>query len=621
MRPVALRRIGPLLLGLGLLGSFAVTPVLAAGITVNSLLDTAADDGSCTLREAITAANTDTASGVAVGECAAGSGADVITFSVSGTISMPTGAVIAGDLSILGAGAIAVDGANSIQVFAIPGGTVTLSGLTITGGDAFFGAAVFNDGAIVTVTDSTISGNTAGVGGGGGIYNNGTMTITNSTITANSASGPGGGIFNNGPLTIADSTISGNTAGDAGGGIYNNSGTLAITDSTISGNTAGDSGGGVYNASNTVTVTGSTISGNAAGTTGGGIFNNVGGHLTVTTSTIGGNTADTGAGGGIFSNGILTVSSSTVSGNAAPAGGGGGIIATAGTTTAVTNSTISGNDSLLFGGGIGSVGTLALTNSTISGNSSQQGGGGIIGGGVETIVNSIIAGNSTGGNPSGADVADVLETTTTSIIGVPGGMTLSDILVPAGLADNGGPTETIALALVGVNPAIDSATGGTCAAAPINALDQRGMPRPAACDIGAYEAQPPTVDAAPNVSVEATSVAGAGVTYSIPNGSDEQGGALSVVCLPISGSTFPIGSTTVTCTDSDAVGHLGIRTFQVNVGAFAASASATISDAAAPTGTSQHGSLPAMVYSLTLLTVLSGLAWWWTVGARRRKPS
>ncbi len=110
------------------------------------------------------------------------------------------------------------------------------------------------------------------------------------------------------------------------------------------------------------------------------------------------------------------------------------------------------------------------------------------------MVNSIIAGNTAAG--LGQEIADVIDTVTTSVIGVPDGLTLGDILVPAGLANNGGPTQTIALAQVTGNPAIDTGTSAVCAAA-------RGQrPRPAwpapsaACDIGAYEIQPPLPDAA-----------------------------------------------------------------------------------------------------------------------------
>src|SRR5690349_13338548 len=58
----------------------------AAAITVNSLSDAAASDGSCTLREAITNANLDNTSGSV--DCAAGSGADTISITVPGTISL-----------------------------------------------------------------------------------------------------------------------------------------------------------------------------------------------------------------------------------------------------------------------------------------------------------------------------------------------------------------------------------------------------------------------------------------------------------------------------------------------------------------------------------------------------
>ena len=114
----------------------------------------------------------------------------------------------------------------------------------------------------------------------------------------------GGGIYNYGTMTVADSTISGNTAiTDLGGGIYNHSGTMTVTDSTISGNKAtssGARGGGIYNYG-TMTVTGSTISGNTSGGYGGGIYNN--NPATLAGTIVAGNTATSGdngcaAGGG-----------------------------------------------------------------------------------------------------------------------------------------------------------------------------------------------------------------------------------------------------------------------------------------------------------------------------------
>jgi len=594
MRPVALRRIGALLLGLGLLGSLAVSPVLAASITVNVLGDTTADDGFCTLREAIIAANTDIASGGTIGECVAGSGSDVITFSLGGTITLTSDLpIIFTNMSIAGGGAITVSGNSLYRMFnANASGTLSLSGLTITEGlNPTGGGGIKNSSGTVTVADSTIIDNhTVGAVGGGGIYNSGTMTVTNTTISGGNAF-DGGGIYNDtaASLIVVGSTISGNVA-VVGGGIYS-AGTMTATNTTISGNTSANTGGGIHS-TGTLTVADSTISGNTA-PNGGGIFNN--GAASVTNSTISGNTANSN-GGGIFTNGggNLVVTTSTISGNTALFAAG-GILSQGGAALVITNSTISGNTSSANGGGILNTSPATVTNSTISGNGSAAGGGGISAQGTEQLLNTIVAGNTA---PTGPDIDFVAETITTSIIGVPGGKTLADILVSAGLANNGGPTKTIALALVAGNPAIDTATGAVCAASPVNALDQRGQPRPTACDIGAYEAQSPTVAAQPNASVAATSASGAAVTYTTPAGTDEQGGVVAVTCLPASGSTFPVGSTTVTCTATDAVGHTGTRTFQVNVGSF------VLPDAAMAQPSSRSPGLLSLIGLLGLLGVV-----------------
>ncbi|MBK6722222.1 MAG: IPT/TIG domain-containing protein [Acidobacteria bacterium] len=152
-------------------------------------------------------------------------------------------------------------------------------------------------------------------GFGAGIFNEGTLTISDSTISANSTNGSGGGvgggIYNasNGTVTITNSTISGNFARDSGGGI-GNTGTLNVTNSTISGNSTNISagqGGGIAN-SGTLTVTNSTISGNSS-SGGGGINNSSSGAVTVTNSTITSNTAGLFCGGGIYNSATSTVNS------------------------------------------------------------------------------------------------------------------------------------------------------------------------------------------------------------------------------------------------------------------------------------------------------------------------
>ena len=90
------------------------------------------------------------------------------------------------------------------------------------------------------MVNSTISGNSAAEGGGG-IFNNGTLTITNLTISGNSANDAGGGVFDNGTSTITNSTISGNSARESsssGGGIYISSGTTVLANCIVSLNAA-----------------------------------------------------------------------------------------------------------------------------------------------------------------------------------------------------------------------------------------------------------------------------------------------------------------------------------------------------------------------------------------------
>ena len=195
------------------------------------------------------------------------------------------------------------------------GCTFNMSGNCTGGGVRVF---LVSGGVTASLSNLTIQHGNNG-SGGGGIYNDGgTLSVTNSTLSANSTSGDnGGGIYNNGgPLTVTNSTLAGNSAviGN-GGGIYNN-GTLTLTNSTLAGNGAGVNGGGIYNAfGRTLSATNSTLSGNSAGN-GGGIFNR--GILTVTNGTLAGNNASTGSGGGIYNlsgNGTLNLRNTVVAGN------------------------------------------------------------------------------------------------------------------------------------------------------------------------------------------------------------------------------------------------------------------------------------------------------------------
>jgi hypothetical protein len=140
----------------------------------------------------------------------------------------------------------------------------------------FRGCGVANYGALLTVTNSTISGNEANNGGGVANFfsrfparSYGVLTVVNSTIAGNAASGFGGGVDNVGTLTVTNSTISGNTAA-FGSGIANFDGTATVLNSTISSNAAAYSGGGVFNrflsSGATLTLTRTLIAGNTAPT-------------------------------------------------------------------------------------------------------------------------------------------------------------------------------------------------------------------------------------------------------------------------------------------------------------------------------------------------------------------
>lgn len=279
----------------------------AAALTVNSTADGAvANDGQCTLREAMTNANNDNQSGST--DCAAGSGADTINITATGTITLTSALPsITTAMTINGPGAaqLTVSGNNAVRVFNVqvanPLVMVAFAGLTIADGLASnsFGGGIYNVTGTVNVINSTLSSNSA-TNGGGGIYNGiGTINVTNSMLSSNSAPF-GGGILNigQGTINVTNSTLSGNSSTPAGGGggIFNNAqGTINVTNSTLSGNSApGSFGGGIAGGSmGMVNVINSTFSGNSATNGGGGIYNGTG-TVKLGNSLVAGNTATSG---------------------------------------------------------------------------------------------------------------------------------------------------------------------------------------------------------------------------------------------------------------------------------------------------------------------------------------
>ncbi len=225
--------------------------------------------------------------------------------------------------------------AESDRVFhLLPGANLTLENLRITGGatNENRGGGILNAGGTLTLNGSEVSGNSAsGSFGsfGGGIFNNGLLTLENTLISNNSAN-MGGGIFvensffqPQGPsrAVLNNSTVRNNTAQE-GGGLFNSISELVITNSTIHDNEA-NSGGGISNRG-TLTVSNSTLSGNRAMSSGGGLFNafpRSAQTVQIHNSTITNNTSDadsngTGNGGGIFrGTGTVEVENTIIAGN------------------------------------------------------------------------------------------------------------------------------------------------------------------------------------------------------------------------------------------------------------------------------------------------------------------
>ena len=224
-------------------------------ITVTTLTDDApaaagnCPGQACSLRDAIAAAaaipqTTLTPVTAALMPTISFAGALNLSAATPGTYNVTTGGTltIGANLNLAGPGAnlLSVSGNHSYQVFNVSSGVAALiSGLTITGGsNAANGGGIANSGTL-TVSNSSISGNTSTSANGGGISNSGTLTVSNSAISGNtSANGSGGGIFTSaGPLTVSNSTFTSNASG-YGGGIYLSSAYMTVADSTLSGNSA-----------------------------------------------------------------------------------------------------------------------------------------------------------------------------------------------------------------------------------------------------------------------------------------------------------------------------------------------------------------------------------------------
>ena len=412
--------------------------------------------------------------------------------------------------------------------------SVTISGVTLTGGDSSgSGGAVLSNENLV-LSDSIITGNASRIStatqGGGGIYSGygGNLTVVRCVIANNSAVVEGGGIRKRGgQLLLQDSQIENNVAGWVGGGVSVSDGNVSVVivrtniKSNVSNALSTFGGGGLFLYDANVVIRDSLISGNTSVGWGGGIYTAVSTTLSIIGTTVSGNSSASG-GGGLRLIGPSVIAFSTVTANTAPADKGSGVWASNGTAASrvFRSSIVAGN-----------------TNSDVDGDVTvfQSSGFNLIG-----------TGSSIGAFNQPGDQTGVI----------------NPLLSP--LADNGGPTMTHAL-LPG-SPALDVGDPPAVAGAggvPLD--DQRGTPfgriydgdgiDGARIDIGAFESQPiPTVvigdynadgttDAADYVIWRKT----LGMTVTIFTGADGDGDGMIdqddyVVWRSHFGATVPAGS-------------------------------------------------------------------------------
>ena len=404
-------------LALAISSALAVSTLHAATITVDTLADPGTDGGECSLRNAIEAINTQ----MPVYGCNAGDGIDdtiVFADSLGGTISLESGQlVILDDMAIEGPGAdvLTLDAGGSSRVMRVTDfSTVSISGLTMTGGSDKYG------GGIYIISESSLS-------------------LSDCVVTGNQADSYGGGIevFGNSFLELDNCLISDNSAGQAGGGIAVTISEAIIRNSTISGNVAGEAGGGLRVLSNRYEyfeeapeVAGSRRLGSTRGSNGESDSSRlevIGSLVTGNTADLGGGIAATGAyyGSGGFSDDeplidrFLAHQGTKDTGNQGLRGGNGSVLFE--TNLVVADTTISDNEAY-FGGGIGAFGFIddedpdvlvietnvieIIDGSLITGNFGFELGGGIGAKyGSTALVESSVAGNFTYG--AGAGVANL----------------------------------------------------------------------------------------------------------------------------------------------------------------------------------------------------------------------
>ncbi len=494
---------------LGCLVLAAALAPLAAGAVLT--ITNTNDSGAGSLRQAV--ADADQANGgdtivfnIPATDPGYNAATGTFTIALASQISINTGLTIAGP----GADRLTITLAANARdrfFFVAPASTskaVWISGVTFANGrtpEVHAGISYPGGGAIfispaamgLTVADCTFSGNVSD-DNGGAIDNYGTLNVVRCRFSRNSAGTEGGAIgnFNLTTVTVTATTFSENSSYHDGGAIFNGYfSTLNAEDCTFDSNQSGfGDGGAIYNTDGYVTIGRSTVRANQA-LGGGGAIVNAGGTMDLRDSTLNNNRSSFDLGGAIVSYKfsdrptVCNLVNSTFAGNRAAYGGG-----------AIQN------------GGPGGINApsavMTVVSCTISGNLAPQADPGpydVAGGGIGSssvtpvqIVNSIVAGNAAAGTP---DVGGIFSSQGYNLIGAADGSSgfvsgakhdqagtaaspVNPLLGP--LADNGGPTQTMAL-LPG-SPAINA---GSSDASSVPQRDQRAYAHNGVRDIGAFE--------------------------------------------------------------------------------------------------------------------------------------
>ncbi|WP_279387970.1 choice-of-anchor U domain-containing protein [Thiobaca trueperi] len=245
--------------------SSAVGPVcLSATATVTS----SADSGAGSLRQAL------------VEVCGGGAiGFDATTFAAPQTITLASELTVGKHVTVNGGTArnVTVSGNNAVRVFHV------------------------NDGANLTLNDlSVVNGRVTATGGGGIDNGTGSLTLNRVSLADNVATGVNGGALYQAPggsATLNECLVRGNSTTASGGALFND-GTLSLRNTTVTSNHSDTNGGGLFNNLNaTATVTNGTFQGNTATTAGGALFNhgsNASSNLTLKNTLLAGNTATNG---------------------------------------------------------------------------------------------------------------------------------------------------------------------------------------------------------------------------------------------------------------------------------------------------------------------------------------